>query len=556
MRIAIAQINFHAGHIDYNVKRILDSLFQAKGMGVDLVLFPELCVCGYPPRDMLLSETFIDRCQQAVEELARSCRGVAALVGCPTRNQKGSGKALYNSALLLQQGEVGAFYHKGLLPTYDVFSEYRYFEPAREFYTMEFMGERLAVTICEDLWNIGSQGLYPHNPPDELMTREPSILLNLSASPFAWHHMPERMRVLSANAESYGLPLFSANLVGGQTDLLFDGASAVFGPRGQLHDILPSFREALQVYELEEVMASTGRPIPQHPDKEQQWARSMDALVMGVRDYFWKSGLKKALVGLSGGLDSALTLVIAERALGRDNVWAVLLPGPYSSEHSVTDALALARNLGVRHDTVSINDIVKSLKDSLEPHFTGTSPGIAEENLQARARAIVLMGLSNKFGHLLLNTSNKSEAAVGYGTLYGDMCGGLSVLGDVYKSDAYGMARMINAREEIIPQHTLDKAPSAELKPKQKDTDSLPEYYLLDDILYQFLEQGRDAREIVRSGHDKTLVSKVLGMVCQSEHKRSQAPPSLRVSAKCLGVGREMPLEAHYGILSSTDQGI
>ena len=547
MRVAIAQLNLHVGNIDANVSRIRSSLGQAKNQGADLVLFPELTLAGYPPRDLLLSQAFIDDCQRGLGKVAASCHDIAAIIGGPSRNGTGQGKPLFNSAFLLYDGKVQAVCHKGLLPTYDVFNEDRYFQSATDFGTVDYKGERLAITVCEDLWNIGKESLYALTPPDVLMKSRPTVLLNISASPFAWNHMPQRMRVLSANAKKYRLPLFSANLVGGQTDLLFDGASAVFGPSGQVVDRLPAFREDLRVYDLSSVRSSPhNEGLPELEGKEQQWAATLDALVMGVRDYFRKTGLSKALVGLSGGLDSALTLVIAEKALGKENVWAVLLPGPYSSEHSVTDALALARKLGVRHDTISINGIVESLENSLAAQYAGTESGIAEENLQARARAVVLMGLSNKFNHLLLNTSNKSEAAVGYTTLYGDMCGGLSVLGDVYKSDVYGMARLINAAGEVIPWHTISKPPSAELKPNQKDSDSLPEYQLLDDILYQFLEEGKDAGEIVRRGHDEALVKRVIEMVCLSEHKRFQSPPILRTSPKCLGVGREMPLEASW----------
>ncbi len=549
MRIALAQINYHVGNLRYNVDRMLAAIKTAQEERADLVVFSELSVCGYPARDLLLSATFVDRCMEAVDQVASGCEGIAAVVGGPSPNKHAGGKGLYNTAFFLYDGRVQHMYHKGLLPTYDVFNEYRYFEPAKAFETIAFGGERVALTVCEDIWNLDAQGLYPVNPPDLLNKGKPTLMINISASPFAWDHVPERMHILAENARKYGLPLFSANLVGGQTDLLFDGASAVFNPAGRLVDRLPSFAEDLRVYELGIVSGSEGIPVPAMPEKEDKWRIIKGALVMGVRDYFRKTGLKKALVGLSGGIDSAVTMAVAVEALGKDNVWAVLLPGPFSSDHSVSDAVAMAENTGVRHDTISINDTVRSLENSLATHFRGTQPGIAEENLQARARAVILMGLSNKFGHLLLNTSNKSEAAVGYGTLYGDMCGGLAVLGDVYKTDVYGMARVINLRQETIPLSTITKAPSAELKPGQKDTDSLPEYALLDAVLYRFLEKHMDARSIISEGYDEALVRKVIRMVCYSEHKRRQSPPILRISPKCLGIGREMPLEADYGTL-------
>ncbi len=551
MRIALAQINFHVGNLRYNVDRMLAAIKAAQGKGADLVVFPELSACGYPARDLLLSATFIERCMEAVDQVAEGCQGIAAIVGGPSPNKNTGGKSLYNTAFLLYDGHVQHMYHKGLLPTYDVFNEYRYFEPAKAFQTVSFGGERVALTVCEDIWNIDAQGIYPVNPPELLKKEGPTLMINISASPFAWDHGPERMQILAANARKYQLPLFSVNLVGGQTDLLFDGASAVFNQSGRLVDMLPLFAEDMRIYDLDLVSQSQGISLPAPPLKETKWRLVMDALVMGVRDYFRKTGLKKALVGLSGGVDSAVTLVIAVEALGKENVWAVLLPGPFSSEHSVNDAVTLAENLGVRHDTISINDTVQSLQSSLAPHFRDTQPGVAEENLQARARAVILMGLSNKFGHLLLNTSNKSEAAVGYGTLYGDMCGGLSVLGDVYKTDVYGLAHTINLREETIPLNTIEKPPSAELKPDQKDTDSLPEYELLDALLYRFLEKQMDARSIISEGYDETLVHKVIKMICNSEHKRHQSPPILRISPKCLGIGREMPLDADYGTLLS-----
>ena len=546
MRIALAQPNYHVGNFKYNTALTLRAIQDAEKKGAELIVFPELSVCGYPPRDLLFSDVFIRECLRQVEKIAEACRGVAAIVGSPTFNPEQNGKSLRNTAFLLQNGRIQATYHKGLMPTYDVFNEYRYFEPADTFHTIPFKGRRIGLTVCEDIWNLQNQGMYAMNPPDELFRENPDLLINISASPFAWNHGPNRLRVLSENARLYKLPLFNVNLLGGQTDLIFEGGSAVFNPQGEMMDLFPSFEEALRVYDLDEVINGRGKEIPVVPENDGKCRLMMDALVMGVRDYFRKTGLKQVILGLSGGIDSAVSLVVAEKALGKENVWAVLLPGPHSSDHSVDDAVALAENLGVRYDIISINDTVSSLEKSLSPLFKGKEPGVAEENLQARARAVILMGLSNKFGHLLLNTSNKSEAAVGYGTLYGDMCGGLSPLGDVYKTDVYGMAKVINSQQEIIPENTISKPPSAELRPDQKDSDSLPEYDVLDDILCKFLEENMDAASIEESGHDSATVRKVLRLVTGSEHKRRQSPPVLRVTAKCLGAGREMPLEASY----------
>ena len=547
MRIALAQINLHVGNFGYNLDKMLEAIEAARKQHADLIVFSELSVCGYPPRDLLYSDRFLEQCMESVYQLAKACTGIVAIVGGPSRNKETGGKSIFNSAFLLYDGAIQNVYNKGLLPTYDVFNEYRYFEPATEFNTVMFNGKRIAITVCEDIWNIDGLGMYPINPPDILARQKPDLIINISASPFAWNHRPERLNILMQNASRYGVPVFSANQVGAQTDLLFDGASAVCNQKGQLVDVLPAFEEALCVYELDEVLQHPGIEPPKVPDDREKYRLMQQALVMGIRDYFRKTGIKKAILGLSGGLDSAITLVLAVEALGAENLWAVLLPGPYSSDHSVADALQLANNLGVRHSTIPINDVVKSFNKSLEPFFVDTASGIAEENIQARARAVILMGLSNKFGYMLLNTSNKSEAAVGYGTLYGDMCGGLAVIGDVYKTEVFGMAGMINERDEIIPNNTIVKPPSAELKPDQKDTDSLPPYDILDSILYRLLEKQQDPSAIIADGFDEQLVRKTARMVFMNEYKRFQSPPMLRVSPKCLGIGREMPLEAVNG---------
>ncbi len=544
MRIALAQINLHVGNFEYNRGKILKAIRQAQDQKADLVVFPELTVCGYPPLDMLYDEAFIDACMQNIERIARECKGIGAIIGGPSRNRSAGGKSLFNSAFLLSEGDIHFVYHKGLLPTYDVFNEYRYFEPAKQFSTVTFAGKRIAITVCEDIWNIDRAGMYPVTPPDLLMKEQPELMINISASPFAWNHRPQRYQIIAENARKYNMPVFSVNLVGGQTDLLFDGASAVCNASGKLVGTLPAFSESFAVYDVDGLDSLPVLSPPPPPDDREKFRLIREGLVMGIRDYFVKTGVKQAILGLSGGIDSALTLVLAVEALGAENVWAVLLPGPYSSEHSITDALALADKLGVTCDTISINNVVSSFENSLEPLFADTPPGIAEENIQARSRAVILMALSNKFGHMLLNTSNKSEAAVGYGTLYGDMCGGISVLGDVYKTEVYGLATLINEHEEIIPNNSIIKPPSAELKPGQKDTDSLPDYTLLDALLYRMLEKQEGVEQLVRDGFERETVIRVKRMVHLSEYKRRQSPPALRVSPKCLGIGREMPLEA------------
>ena len=554
MRIALAQVNLHVGNFPHNQQKIQDAIARARSGGADLVIFPELSVCGYPSRDLLFSTAYIDKCLQVTGQIAAHCKDIAAIVGGPYPNKQNGGKKLFNAAFLLYDGQIQHVFRKGLLPTYDVFDEYRYFEPADAFQTVALKDWRLAVTVCEDTWNPGKAGMYATDPPALLAKEQPDLMINISASPFAWNHLPERLEVLAENARTHQVPLFACNLVGGQTDLLFDGVSAVFNQQGKLVDTLAPFEEDLRVYDLRTLDQVPAKTIPDFPVKEEKWQLIWDALHMGLRDYFVKTGMKQAILGLSGGIDSAVTLVIAAKALGPENVWAVLLPGPHSSQHSIDDAVALAENLGVRYDLISINDTVKVLESSLEPYFKGTSFGIAEENLQARARSVVLMGLSNKYGHMLLNTSNKSEAAVGYSTLYGDMSGGLSLLGDVYKTDVYGLAALINKDQKIIPANTINKPPSAELKPDQKDTDSLPPYDVLDGILYRFLEENKDAAAIASEGYDPELVRQVLKLVCHSEYKRYQTPPILRVSPKCLGVGRQMPLDADYLSVFTLDQ--
>lgn len=546
MKIALSQLNYHIGNFEENVLKIRQSISRAKNEDADLVIFAELAISGYPPRDFLEFKDFIERCQNAAKEIAADCNGIAAIVGCPMPNPDIKGKDLFNAALFMEDGMIRQVYYKALLPNYDVFDEYRYFEPGRKFELMEFKGKKIALTICEDLWDIGADPLYVVNPMDELIKSKPDFMVNIAASPFHYDQPRIRTEVLVGNARKYNLPLFYVNHVGAQTELLFDGGSMVIGPGAKVWDELSYFEEDFRVFDLDEVMNTPHEYVPKNVSSDNWIPLIHDALVMGIRNYFRKLGFKKALLGLSGGIDSAVTLVLAAEALGNENVWAILLPSSFSSDHSVKDALDLAHNLLCRYDTVPISPSFDTLRETLNPWFKDLPFDIAEENLQARIRGVILMALSNKFGYILLNTSNKSEAAVGYGTLYGDMNGGISVLGDVYKTQVFELARYINRNGEVIPENTILKPPSAELRFGQKDSDSLPDYEILDKILYQYIELRKGPKDLVEQGFEEEMVRRVLWLVNNNEYKRYQTPPILRVSSKAFGMGRRMPIVARY----------
>ncbi|MCX6250684.1 MAG: NAD+ synthase [Bacteroidetes bacterium] len=547
MRIALAQINYLIGDFDGNVAKIKTAIQKARYQLADIVVFAELAVCGYPPRDFLEFDDFIRRCYVSIESVAEECQNIAAVVGAPSINPASSGKPLYNSAFFLADGKIMAISNKTLLPNYDIFDEYRYFEPNRQLYqVIEYKNYRFAITICEDLWNILDNPLYVRNPMEELAKLNPDVIVNISASPFHYDQEPIRKDVLIRTAKTYKLPVFYVNHVGGQTELLFDGASMVIAPDGTVFDELDYFSEDLRVYNLNDFLYKRKNEPSQPSPRRIKIELIHDALVMGIRDYFKKMGFPKAILGLSGGIDSAVTLVLAAKALGSEQVKAVLLPSRFSSGHSITDAVQLAENMGVSHDTISIEEAFHSVENSLQPWFKDMPFNVTEENIQARLRAVILMALSNKFGYILLNTSNKSEDAVGYGTLYGDMCGGISVLGDLYKTEVYELARFINKYKELIPESTIAKPPSAELRPGQKDSDSLPDYKILDKILYLYIEQRKGPNEIIGEGYDPTLVKKILKLVNTNEYKRYQTPPILRVSPKAFGMGRRMPIVAKY----------
>lgn len=554
MKIALAQLNYHIGHFEQNIQKIREAIWGAKDEGAELVVFAELAICGYPPRDFLEFTDFVERCRQAIDELAQEADNIAVIVGSPSFNDKKRGKPLYNSAYFLYDGQVQNIVNKTLLPNYDIFDEYRYFEPNQEFFTVNYRGKTIALTICEDLWDEtpagpnSSQAMYSRTPMDMLIDEDPDMIINISASPFDYNHSDTRYEVLKRNTEQYNLPVFYVNHIGAQTELIFDGGSMVFDPKGRLHSMLPYFEESLHVVNLEDINHSS-QGLGQEPTKRvhaPQVPLIHDALVLGIRDYFAKLKFQKAIIGLSGGIDSSVSLALTVQALGSENVRVLMMPSEFSSEHSVTDSDQLVENLGCRQDTIAIHDIYNSFLDTLHPLIQDTPFDVTEENIQSRIRGTLLMAISNKFGNILLNTSNKSEAAVGYGTLYGDMAGGLSVLGDVYKTQVYELARYINRNGKVIPQNIIDKPPSAELRPDQKDSDSLPAYRILDDLLFQYIEMRKGPEDLKETGFDASLVDRVLKMVNSSEHKRYQTPPILRVSSKAFGMGRRMPIVAKY----------
>ena len=549
MKIALAQLNYHVGNFDANIEKIILSVEKAKLQDAEIVVFSELSVCGYPPLDLLEHKDFIEKCETAVNKIASHSFGIGILIGSPIRNDAERGKMLLNSALFLHKGKVVDTFHKTLLPTYDIFDEYRYFEQNNTFHLLHFNGKKIAVTICEDLWdtvvveNSFSKGkLYKQAPMEQLAPLQPDLIINIAASPFSYDKDHLRNRVLQENAIRWQLPIIYVNHVGANTEIIFDGASKILNSNGQILHSLKSFAEDFIVFDIEK--SNSERPTTYSINSKIE--KIHDALILGLRDFFRKNGFKTATLGLSGGIDSAVVLALAAEAIGSQNIRVLLLPSEFSSQHSIIDAVALAEKLGVKYDIVKIQEPFDAFKKVLNPLFYDLPFGLAEENMQARIRGGLLMAISNKFGNILLNTSNKSEAAVGYGTLYGDMNGALSVLGDVYKTDVFSLAKYINRNEEIIPINTITKAPSAELRPDQKDSDSLPEYDILDKILFAYIEQKLTVEEIVALNFDRQTVERTIKMVNNNEFKRFQSPPILRISSKAFGLGRRMPLVAKY----------
>lgn len=636
MKIYLAQQNYHIGNFDANTQKIIDGIGRAKAAGADLVMFSELCVCGYPPRDFLEFGDFINQCYEALDQIKQHTQDIGVLVGAPARNPLREGKDLFNAVFLLHDGEVKAEIHKTLLPTYDVFDENRYFEPAFNWKCIPFKEATLAVTICEDIWNLGDNPLYRQTPMEMLVRESPDVMLNLSASPYNYAQDVVRNSIVKAHVEKYRIPMLYCNTVGSQTEIVFDGGSLVYDADGNKVKEMKYFEEDYFLYDLTPGLSPSKKergvgsaqptlvresslvsipflkePVAPHEEiingqKEMVEPSPMDgnkmnnalpqsaersaanaplqlvaegsgvryfysaadvgkgsdiiayltddkniheiynALLLGIRDYFQKMGFKKATLGASGGIDSAVVQALAVEALGKDAVHVLLMPSQFSSGHSVSDAERLSQNLGNRYDVVAIKDIFDAFSTTLKPIFGDLPFNIAEENIQSRIRGNLLMALANKFGYILLNTSNKSELATGYGTLYGDMAGGLGVLGDLYKMQVYALARYINRKGAVIPENVLTKAPSAELRPGQKDSDSLPEYDVLDRVLYNYIELRQSPKEIVSQGYEAALVARIVKLVNTNEYKRAQFCPIIRVSSKAFGVGRRLPIVAKY----------
>ena len=542
MKIALGQINPTVGDFPGNSAKIIDFAQRARREGAELILFPELSVCGYPPRDLVERPSFVARNRETVEQIAQGARGIAVICGLVTPAGAETGKSAMNSSALLKDGQVAFLQSKMLLPTYDVFDEMRNFAPAKSQTLFPLGGRQIALTICEDAWNdkqYWRKRLYALDPVESLMRAGGDLLLNISASPFWLGKRAMRCEMLATIARQYKVPVVMVNQVGGNDCLVFDGSSLVLNPGGEVIAQGSSFEEDLIFFD------SDGLAGEMHPQIENEDAAAYAALVLGTRDYVHKCGFRQVIIGLSGGIDSALTAVIAADALGAENVIGVGMPGPYSSSGSIGDARALAQNLGICFELLPIDDIFQSCSRTLAKVFAGRKEDETEENLQSRARGTLLMALSNKFGAIVLSTGNKSEVGVGYCTLYGDMVGGLAVISDVPKTLVYRLSRYVNSRRPVIPQATLEKPPSAELRPDQKDTDSLPPYDVLDAILEDYVEESHSADQIARErGFDIDLVRRVVRMIERSEYKRQQAAPGIKISPKAFGYGRRFPIAA------------
>jgi NAD+ synthase (glutamine-hydrolysing) len=558
MRIFLAQQNYHIGNFSSNTNKIIDAIQEAKRQGGDLIVFSELSVCGYPPRDFLEFDDFIRQTADSIDQIRLQADGIGVIVGAPVKNPVKEGKDLHNAAIVMWDKQIQSIVHKTCLPTYDVFDEYRYFEPASQWHTVTYKGKKLAITICEDIWNLGDNPLYKICPMDHLIKEKPDIMINLSASPFDYTHIEDRKAIVKQNVLKYKIPMVYCNAVGSQTEIVFDGGSMVMDAAANLVKHFSLFEEQLDYidwkgdgsFDAKVIAEANALPdaelSPETLDVSLGIQEIHDALILGIWDYFKKMGFTKAILGSSGGIDSAVTLALACEALGSEHIRAVLMPSPYSTSHSVDDAVELSKRLSNPYDILPIKNIYEAFLNELSPIFKDLPFSLAEENIQSRTRGNLLMAIANKFGYILLNTSNKSELATGYGTLYGDMAGGLGVLGDCYKLQVYALAKYINRDKEIIPVNIITKPPSAELRPGQKDSDSLPEYDVLDSILYQYIERRKGPADIKAQGYDAALVDRILRMVNLNEYKRNQFCPIIRVSPKAFGVGRRMPIVGKY----------
>ena len=542
MNIAISQINTTVGDFDGNSDKIVDAWRHADEAGAELVVLPELALCGYPPRDLLAKPTFLRQNQVALDRLAKRGGRAVAVVGYASVNETNSGRPARNSAAVLRDGQVAALRHKTLLPTYDVFDEDRYFEPATDNTPVEILGKKIGITICEDIWNdevFLNDRRYGRSPTDELTGGGAELLLNLSASPWNLGKEHSRHVLLSQLSTKAGCPVVYCNLVGGNDELVFDGGSQYYNGHGVLGASGAMFAEDLLLVDTETI-------VPKSSNTSGDDEKIHKALSLGVRDYLHKCGFASAVIGLSGGIDSAVTAAVAVDALGAENVRGVAMPSQYSSQGSLDDAEHLAKALGIQYDVVPIEPVFEQLKSQLGEIFEGLNEDTTEENMQARIRGNILMSMSNKFSSLLLTTGNKSELAVGYCTLYGDMCGGLAVISDLPKTKVYSLAKWINREREIIPESTLAKPPSAELRPDQVDQDSLPPYDVLDSILEAYVVDGQDAEAIIASGHDEATVQRIIRLININEYKRRQAAPGIKVTSKAFGVGRRIPVAKRF----------
>ena len=545
MKIALAQLNYHIGNFEKNNEKIIDAIQQAKSQGAHLVIFAELAIGGYPAKDLLRNVIFIEECKRSIDLIATHCQDIDCIIGAPLKNTSGEGKNLFNAAVYISKGKVVNFHKKSLLPNYDVFDEYRFFEPSDNLRCIQMGDLKVALTVCEDLWDDDGDNSYIGDLMGELAQEHPDLIINIAASPFSYTHFTRRLNVLQRNVLKAHAPLIYVNQIGAHADIIFDGRSVALDQYGEIVAELKKFEEDIQYVTFDKGNLQATEQQEEKPEAA-EIALIHEALILGLRDYFSKSGFQKAVLGLSGGIDSAVVAALAIEALGAENVLTVLMPSIYSSGHSLKDALDLVQNTGCDHLILPIKDIASAFESTLSDAFTGLQPNTTEENIQARTRGTLLMALSNKFGHILLNTSNKSESAVGYGTLYGDMAGSLAVIGDVYKTQIYELADYINRNKEIIPVNTIVKPPSAELRPDQKDSDSLPPYDLLDAILFQLVELEKSGSEVIKLGFEEALVQRIVHLLGNAEFKRFQSPPILRVSPKAFGIGRSMPLVAKY----------
>lgn len=543
MKISLAQINPTVGAFKENVQKICTFIELAKEKGADLVVFPEMSIIGYPPRDFLERPRFVvDNLRALDEVVSKIPRGIAAVVGFVDKNPESTGKPLFNAAAFINNGRIESRHYKSLLPTYDVFDEDRYFEPKHSVNPVQFCGKRLGITICEDIWSQEAlaRPLYHVNPIESLARQGVDIIINISASPFEVGKAEKRYKLISHHARRYNVPVVYVNQVGGNDDLIFDGNSVVFNREGLVAGQAKDFDEDLLTVDFEQSLPALS------PKDSSTIETVYKALVLGLKDYVRKCGFKDVVIGLSGGIDSAVTAVLAAHAVGKDHVIGVTMPSQFSSQGSVDDAKGLAENLGIQFKVIPIKEWFDACTETLRGEFKGLPSDTTEENLQARIRGEILMALSNKYGYLVLSTGNKSELAVGYCTLYGDMCGGMAVLSDVPKIMVYDLAKYINREKEIIPQSTIDKPPSAELKPNQTDQDSLPPYEILDGILKAYVEELKDADEIIAMGYEESIVREVIKKVDRNEYKRKQAAPGLKVTSKAFGTGRRMPIAQGY----------